>query len=338
MEFCMQSRKRYNETERGKSPMRKTLSALLIAALLALTAVCALAVQAEEDAIETGGEPEPAVIYNFLTELTDTDTEQYTLKTNSNGSVTITLKQNASQAAPITIMEEFTNNEFDASKQVYLAADIVCNNQEIDFRLHYTRNDKLADQFWTGMRTDANAKWTASKTDTSVVWNVTKYLTDNSKLNPDNKHKYTDLMITDGKNGDVLTFNTLALISEPTALVPGTPLVGGAEDNSTTTSDETTSDETASDVTTSDETASDVTTSDETTPAETSSEASVSSESSESSVSSESPTSSVSSTSSATGSTSSGPVPTGDAGVILYVVFAVLAAFGAIAMVRLRQE
>lgn len=328
--------------------MRKTLFAILIAALLAVTAVCALAVQAEEDAVETGGEPEPAVIYNFLGQLTDTDTEQYTLKTNSNGSVTVTLKQAASQGAPITIMEEFTNNEFDASRQVYLAADIVCENPEIDFRLHYTRVDKLADQFWTGMRTDANSAWATSKTDTSVVWNVTKYLTDNSKLNADNKHKYTDLMITDGKEGDVLTFNTLALISEPTALVPGTPLVGGAQDNSTTTSDETTSDvttsdettsdETASDVTTSDETTSDVTTSDETTPAETSSESSVSSESTASSVSSESSTSSVSSTSSATGSTSSGPVTAGDAGVILYVVLAVLAAAGAIAMVRLRQE
>ena len=302
--------------------MKKTFSALLIAALLAFTAVCAFAAQAEEDAIETGGEPESAVIYNFLGQLTDTDTEEYTLKTNSNGSVTITLKQSASQAAPITIMEEFTNNEFDASRQVYLAADIICENQEIDFRLHYTRVDKLADQFWTGMRTDANSAWVASKTDNSVVWNVTKYLTDNSKLNADNKHKYTDLMITDGKEGDVLTFNTLALISEPGALVPGTPLVGAMEENSTTTSDETTSDET---------------TSDETTPAETSSESSVSSESSTSSVSSESSTSSVSSTSSATGSTSSGPVAAGDAGVIIYIVLAVLAAAGAIAVVRLRQ-
>lgn len=271
--------------------MRKTLSAILIAALLALTVVCALAVQAEDADTD-----DSAVVYNFLAALTEADGSYYTLKTNNDGSVTLTLKQAASQDAPIVIMESFTDNEFDASTQVYLAADIVCDNPEIDFRLHYTRNDKLADQYWTGMREDTNSAY-ATKTDTSVIWNVTKYLTDNGKLNADNKHKYTDLMITDCKEGDVITFNTLALISDPEALVPGTPLVGGAAEENTTTSDETS-------------------------PEETTSEPSTSSESSTSSAS----------------SVSSAPVTAGDTGVILYVVLAVLAAIGAIAMVKLRHE
>lgn len=288
--------------------MRKSLSALLIAALLALAAVCALAVQAEETGDPAG---DTAVVYNFLAELADTDGSYYTVKNNENGSVTVTLKQEATQEAPI-ILATYANAKIDLSKPTYFAADFETENTDMDFRLHYTRKDYegtakngIADLYFTGAK--GATDYTKSSTDTSIVWDFAAYVS-GAKRYDDNMHEFKNLALTTGNAGDSITFNTLAIVNDENAMTVGTPLVGGAGDD-TTTSDETTPDGTSSDLSTS-------------------SESTTSSVSSEPSVSSESSAS----------STSSGPVAAGDAGVIIYIVLALLAAIGAIAVVRIRQE
>lgn len=292
--------------------MKKALSAILLVALLALTAMCASAVQAEESGSDdTAGES--AVLYNFLAALADTDGSYYTVKNNENGSVTVTLKQEATEEGPI-MLATYSDAKVDLSKPTFFAADFETASGDMDFRINYTRKDYegtekngIANLYFTGAK--KATEYTKSATDSSIVWDFAAYVS-GAKRYEDNMHEFKNLAITAGHAGDAITFNTLAMVSDENAMTVGTPLVGGATDgDDTTTSEETT-------------------TSDETTTEETSS---VSSES-------ESTTSSVSSESSATSSTSSGPVTAGDAGVILYVVLAVLAAAGAIAMVRLRNE
>lgn len=284
--------------------MRKTLSAILIVAL-ALAAVCAFAVQAEEAGTEDGS----AVVYNFLAALTDTDGSYYTVKNNENGSVTVTLKQEATEEGPI-ILATYSDAKVDLSTPTFFAADFETENKEMDFRLNYTRKDYegtekngIANLYFTGAK-KAN-EYTKSSTDTSIVWDFAAYVS-GAKRYEDNMHEFKNLAITAGKAGDSITFNTLAIVNDENAMTVGTPLVPRANEDDTTTSDDTTTEETTSEVTSSEETTSEM-------------------------------TSSAESTSSAS-STSSGPVPAGDAGVILYVVLAVLAAAGAIAMVRMRQE
>ncbi len=293
--------------------MKKLLSALLVATLLIASAACVLAVSAEE----TGS----TVIYNLLSEVKAADTADYTLVVNDNGSVTITLKREATADSAITIAENFSGGKFDATKQTYLAADIVCDNSAIDFRLHYTRKDKLADQFWSGMRRDDNAAY-ATKTDTSVVWDVTKYLTsDPNKLNDDHMHQYTDLMIMAGKKDDVLTINTLALISDASALVPGTPLVK-PDANGNTSSEETSSTGTSST---------------ETSSAGTSSTETPSTGTSSTGTSSTGTNTPAASSSQAPAASSSSAPGTGDAGLIVFAVLAVLAVVGGVVVVRARH-
>ena len=283
--------------------MKKLLSALLIATMLIASVTCALAVSAEETS---------PVIYNLLSEIKAADTADVTVVVNDNGTVTVTPKRDIDANTPATIVTAFEGGKFDATKQTYLAVDIACEITDIDFRLHYTRKDKLADQFWTGMRTDGNAAYAAAKTETSVVWNVTKYLTDNDKLNADNMHQYTDLVITVGKKDKPITFNTLALISDASALKPGEPLVKPAATEDPTES-------TTTETTTTEATSSEASSSETTTTAESSSEAPASS-------SSEAPASS--------SSTAPG---TGDTGMIVFAVLAVLAVVGGVAVVRVRH-
>lgn len=299
--------------------MRKILSAILILAL-ALTAVCAMAAQAEEADGET--DSNTAVVYNFLAELADTDGSYYTVKNNEDGSVTVTLKQEATQEEAI-ILATYADAKVDLSQPTFFAADFKTENPDIDFRLHYTRKDYedtekngIADLYFTGMKKAAD--YTKSSTDASIVWDFAAYVS-GAKRYEDNIHEIKNLAITTGNAGDVITFNTLAIVNDENAMTVGTPLVGAAGGADDESSDETTSDETSSDETTSDET-----TSDETSPEDSTSEPSAPSEaeSSASSVSSE----------------SSGPVPAGDVGVVLYVILALLAAVGAIAVVRIRQE
>ena len=296
--------------------MRKTISALLIVVLLAFAAVCALAVQAEDagDSVDDPADASP-ILYNFLAALTDTDGSYYTVKNNGNGSVTVTLKQEATEDGPI-MLATYSDAKVDLSGPVFFAADFVTESADMDFRINYTRKDYegtekngIANLYFTGAKKASD--YTKSSTDTSIVWDFASYVS-GAKRYEDNLHEFKSLAITAGKAGDAITFNTLAMVNDENAMTVGTPLVGGAEDGDNT-----------SDETTPDETSSDVTTSDETTPEATSSESS---------------TSSVSSTSSATESTSSGPVAAGDAGVALYVVLAVLAAVGAVTVVRLREE
>lgn len=319
--------------------MRKTLSAILIAALLAFTAICTLAVQAEEPAYEVGGEPEQttgtsAVVYNFLAALTDTDGSYYTIENQRNGAVTVTLKQEATQESPI-ILATYSDAKLDLSGPIFVAADFVTENPDMDFRLHYTRKDYedtdkngIADLYFTGMKKAAD--YTKTSTDSSIVWDFSAYVS-GAKRYEDNIHDVKDLAITAGSAGDVITFNTLAMVSDANAMSVGSPLVGGAGDGDVT-SKETSSDETSSEATSSEETSSVGTSSDETSSVETSSDDPSSTEPTSEG------TSSANSASSAAESTSSGPVAAGDAGVILFVVLAVLAAAGAITMVRLRQE
>ena len=300
-----EKKKRYNHTERGNLPMKKTISALLIAALLAFAAVCALAVQAEE---ATDGDPadDSAVLYNFLAALTDTDGSYYTVKNNENGSVTVTLKQEATEEGPI-MLATYSEAKVDLSGPVFFAADFE-TEADMDFRINYTRKDYegtekqgIANLYFTGAKKASD--YTKSSTDKSIVWDFAAYVS-GAKRYEDNIHEFKSLAITAGKAGDVITFNTLAMVSDENAMTVGTPLVApeaGGDD--TTTSDDTTTEETTTEETTSSES-----------------------------------TSSESSTSSVTESTSSVPVPAGDAGVVLFVVLAVLAAAGAIAMVRMREE
>lgn len=299
--------------------MKKTISAILIAVLLAFAAVCALAVQAEEtgDSVDDPADTS-AILYNFLSALTDTDGSYYTVKNNKDGSVTVTLKQEASEDGPI-MLATYSDAKVDLSGPVFFAADFVTESADMDFRLNYTRKDYegtekngIANLYFTGAKKAAD--YTKSSTDTSIVWDFAAYVS-GAKRYEDNLHEFKSLAITAGKAGDAITFNTLAMVSDENAMTVGTPLVGGAGDGDDT-SDETTPDGTSSDVTSSDETTPDAT----------------------SSVSSSESTSSAGSASSAAESTSSGPVAAGDAGVVLYVVLAVLAAAGAVIMVRSREE
>ena len=293
--------------------MKKSLSAILIASLLALTVICAFAVQAEEagNGSESGSS---AVVYNFLAALTNTDGSYYTVKNNENGSVTVTLKQEATEEEPI-MLATYSDAKVDLTKPTFFAADFETANSNMDFRINYTRKDYegtekngIANLYFTGAK--KASEYTKASTDTSIVWDFAAYVS-GAKRYDDNMHEFKNLAITAGNAGDSITFNTLAMVNDENAMTVGTPLVGTAGGTGdTTTSDETTSEETSSEETTSEETTSE----------ETSSADSTSSESS------------------VTESTSSGPVTAGDAGVIIYVVLAVLAAAGAIAMVRMRQE
>lgn len=273
--------------------MKKICSALLIAALLALTLICAMAVQAEESG-DAAGE-DSVVLYNFLAALTNGDAEDYTVKTNENGSVTVTLKKDASEDEPV-LLATYTDAQIDLSKPAFFAADFETESTDVDFRLHYTRTDKVADLYFTGAK-KAN-EHTKHETDKSIVWDLTTYISGEKRFE-NNLHEFKDLAITAGKSGDAITFNTLAIISDADAMTVGTPLVAPDVDDTSSVS----SAPESSDVT--------------------------------SSVSSEPSTSSVSSASSASSETSQ--VPAGDTGVIIYVVLALLGAFGAVAVVRARQ-
>ncbi|MCH5183088.1 MAG: hypothetical protein J1E00_02840 [Oscillospiraceae bacterium] len=289
--------------------MKKSFSALLAVALLAFAALCAFAVQAEESgdsAAGTDGE-ETAVVYNFLAALTDTDGSYYTVKNNDDGSVTVTLKQEATEEAPI-MLATYSDAKIDLSNPAFFAADFVTESADVDFRLNYTRKDYegtekngIANLYFTGAK--KAAEYTKSSTDTSIVWDFASYVS-GAKRYEDNQHEFKNLAITAAKAGDVITFNTLAIVSDENAMTVGTPLVG-ASGTGETSSEEPSSEEPSSEETTSE-------------------------------ASSEEPSSEESSVSSE--NTSSGPVTAGDAGVILYVVLAVLAAAGAIAMVRMKQE
>lgn len=290
--------------------MKKLLSALLIATMLIASVTCMFAVSAEETS---------PVIYNLLGEIKAADTADVTVVVNDNGTVTITPKRDIDANTPATIVTAFEGGKFDATKQTYLAVDIACEITDIDFRLHYTRKDKVADQFWTGMREEKNKDYAAAKTDTSVVWDITKYLTsDAAKLNDDHMHQYTDLVITVGKKDKPITFNTLALISDASALKPGEPLVkpdtpatSEPATSEPATSEPATSEPATSEPATSEPAASEASSTETTTPAASSSEAPASSS-----------------------STAPG---TGDTGLIVFAVLAVLAVVGGVAVVRVRH-
>lgn len=291
--------------------MKKSFSALLAVALIALAAVCAFAVQAEESGDSAAGtdDGETAVVYNFLAALADTDGSYYTVKNNADGSVTVTLKQEATEEEPI-MLATYSDAKIDLSNPAFFAADFVTEAADVDFRLNYTRKDYegtekngIANLYFTGAKKAAD--YTKSSTDTSIVWDFASYVS-GAKRYEDNQHEFKSLAVTAAKAGDVITFNTLAIVNDENAMTVGTPLVGVSGGTDETSSEEPSSEETTSE-----------TTSDE--------------------PSSEEPSSEESSTSS-TESTSSGPVTAGDVGVILYVVLAVLAAAGAIAMVRMKQE
>lgn len=301
--------------------MKKLYSAILLAALLALSAVCALA-GGEEEPIAEGADGKTAVVYNFLAALTDTDTEAYTVKRNADGSVTVTLKADATEDTPI-LLATYTDAKIDLSKPSFFAADFKAATGETDFRLHYTRTDKTADLYFTGAK-KAN-DYTKHETDSSIVWDLSAYISGDKRFE-NNIHEFLDLALTVGSTGDSITFNTLAIVNDADAMRVGIPLVAPATEESSDSSTETSAESSAA--------------SSEENSADASSEESsdVTSSDAPSSVTSSTPdtTSATSSTGPASGSTSS-QVPTGDTGVILYVVLALLGTIGAIAVVRVRQ-
>lgn len=290
--------------------MKKIYVALLLVALLALSAVCALA-GGEPEPIAEGPSGETAVVYNFLAALTDTDTEAYTVKTNADGSVTVTLKTDASEDTPI-LLATYTDAKIDLSKPSFFAADFKTESGDTDFRLHYTRTDKTADLYFTGAKKASD--YTKHETDTSIVWDLSAYISGDKRFE-NNIHEFMDLALTAGSTGDSITFNTLAIVNDADAMTVGTPLVAPTTEESPDSPAESSGE--SSD--------------------ESSEESSAASSEETSAASSESGTSSaVSSTDSASVSTPS-RVPAGDTGVILYVVLALLGTAGAIAVVRVRQ-
>lgn len=223
-------------TERGNQLMKKIFSALLVAVLLTFTVACAIAVQAEESGDDS------VVLYNFLAALTNGDAENYTVKTNQNGSVTVTLKKDASEDEPI-LLATYTDAKIDLSKPAFFAADYESASADMDFCLHYTRTDKTADLYFTGAK-KAN-EHTKHETDKSIVWDLTTYISGDKRFE-NNLHEFKDLAITAGKSGDAITFNTLAIISDADAMTVGTPLVGPAADTPSDSSSTETSSVTSS--------------------------------------------------------------------------------------------
>lgn len=285
--------------------MKKLLSALLVAALLVASVACMFAVSAEED----------AVVYNYLAEMKDADTDTYTVKANEDGSVTVTFKADLTSTATLMLTAS-TDWTFDATKQYYFVADVE-NTEGVNFVMHYTRADKaadgkVADLFWSSMNNETDyGTYIALKKDSAAAWDITKYLGSAEKYQfNDHIHAFTTLEITDAKAGEAITFNTLALVTDTKAVTPGTPLVKPAAGTETSSEEPATSSEE---------------------PATSSEEPAASSEAP--AASSEAPA--ASSTAPATSSTSK--PTTGDAGMIVFAVLAVVAVAGAVAAVRVRH-
>ncbi len=321
--------------------MKKLISILLLLAVLSLGAVCAMAA----DSTPVSGEPSSVVIVDFLAALQDTDNESVTVKRNENGSVTVTLKKEASEQAPVHLAD-YTAAQVDLSKPTFVAVDFESENKAADFRIHYTRKDKdpNADLFFTGMK--SSSSYTKRSTDTSIVWDLSAYVTGEKRFE-NNVHEFKDLDITAAKSGDTITFNTLAIVSDENAMVVGTPLVKASAEDSSTSSDST--DSTSADSTSADSTSADSTSTDSTgstgsaSTDSTGSTGSASTDSTGSTGSMSSPTGSTSGTgstgsTSSTSSTSSGRVPAGDTGIIVFVVLALLSAAGTIAVLRVRTH
>ncbi len=333
--------------------MKKFISVLLAAVLLSLGAVCAMAA----DSKPVSGEPSSVVIVDFLASLQDTDNESVTVKRNENGSVTLTFKKDASEDTPIHLAD-YTGAQVDLSKPTFVAADFVSENKDVDFRIHYTRKDKdggNADLFFTGMK--KNASYTKRSTDTSIVWDLPAYVTGDKRFE-NNVHEFKDLDITAAKTGDVVTLNTLALVSDENAMVVGTPLVkpstgstssdsssAGSTDSSSTDSsstDSSSTDSSSTDSSSTDSTGSTGSTDSSSTDS-TGSTGSTGSTDSTGSTGSTSSTGSTGSTGSAsstgsTGSTSSGGVQAGDTGLLVFAVLAILGAVGAAVTLRIRTR
>lgn len=274
--------------------MKKLLSALLIATLLVASVACIFAVAEEGD---TATDP---VVYNFLAAMEDTDNDSYKVVNNADGSVSVTSKDGAA----ITLVEAF-DDVLDLNNQLYIAIDLKVEGEgEFNFKFEYTRADKdpaTAQLYWDSMRNvEASI---VSKTDNSVVWDLNAYIT-GAKLFENKQHSFKQLVFETIAAGQTVTFNTLAIVSDPKAMTEGTPLVAPKADDTTTeeTTEETTEDNTTEDATTEDNTTEDATT--------------------------EEPTPSASSSSDAP--------DTGDNGMIVLAVLAVVALAGGFVVVRAR--
>lgn len=278
--------------------MKKLLSALLIATLLIASVACVLAV-AEED-----GNTNP-IVFNFLSEVKNADTEDATVVVNEDGSVTITVKNDiVDKTNPVVLVESYENGTVDFTSGVYLVVSFETTGSETDFLAHYTRSDKTADNYFTGAV--ANADNVVSSTSTSVIWNITAYLGDRALANG----AYLDFALVNAKAGDVITIHTYAVSTEPAFPTPDdddTTTDGG--DDTTSTEDDTTTD--GGDDTTSTE--------DDTTTSEAPA------------ASSEAPAAS----SEAPAASSDAPI-TGDTGMIVFAVLAVVALAGGFIVVRAR--
>ena len=282
--------------------MKKLLSALLIATLLIASVACVFAI-ADEAEGDTATDP---VLVDILGQIKAADTEDATVVVNADGTVTVTAKRAASQAEPIVLIEALDGTTFDATKAAYLVISFETTGDvaNTDFRAHYTRKDKaaagtVADSFFSGAKGDtANVKESG---DGLVIWDIATYLNVEAKLIPEG-HEFKDLHLVNAAEGDEITIKAYAITSTPAVPAAKAP---ATSEGSTSSEDEATSSE------------------DEATSSE------------DNATSSEESVASSTETSAPAASSSEAPT-TGDNGLIVFAVLAVVALAGGIVVVRAR--
>lgn len=204
----------------------------LLSALLIATLLIASVACVFAVAEEEEGDTNP-VVYNFLAALEDADTEDYTIVNNADGSVSITFKKAASD----TKLADFTDATIDLNNQLYVAIDFVTEGADVDFYFNYTRADKdpaVAQLYWSGA--NGVTASVVSSTATSLVWDLNSYIT-GAKLFENKQHALKDFSFTIAAEGQTVIFNTLAIVNDKDAMTVGTPLVPKASEGDDTTTE-----------------------------------------------------------------------------------------------------
>ncbi len=288
--------------------MKKLLSALLIATMLIASVTCALAVSAEETSPATQNYE---VITDVLSKIQPTETADFKVE-KVDGGVKVTFKndvamykkgeEESNAANPLGKVCDLADVVVDVSETAYIQMAFTTDSTLSDTNgviLHYTRKDK-GDKYADLFFTSllsGDQSIYASEDKKEAVWDLGAYISGDANKVFEDKKHAIKEFVIYGAKDTSFTITKLAIVKPATVVEP--------------------SDSTSSDASTSEASSTETSSTETTTSAES--------------------TSAPASSSSAPASSSSSAPGTGDTGMIVFAVLAVLAAVGGVAVVRARH-